>query len=84
MKARFLSLVVSLGFGAALFAPAPLRAQQLIDSTTAIPVFGLAFMVEMYAQDTHLYQKHGVNMKMLKPEEKLSDYSKLFTDKFLK
>lgn len=43
----------------------PSRAQQLIDSTTAIPVFGLGFMVEMYAQDTHLYQKHGVNMKML-------------------
>jgi ABC-type nitrate/sulfonate/bicarbonate transport system substrate-binding protein len=65
MKARVLSLVVSLGLGAALLIPAPLRAQQLIDSTTAIPVFGLAFMVEMYAQDTHLYQKHGVNMKML-------------------
>ncbi|HEX4191464.1 MAG TPA: ABC transporter substrate-binding protein [Stellaceae bacterium] len=65
MKARFLSLVVSLGLGAALLAPTPLRAQKLIDSTTAIPVFGLAFMVEMYAQDTQLYQKHGVNMKML-------------------
>ena len=65
MKTRFLSLVVSLGLSAALLVPATARAQQLIDSTTAIPVFGLAFMVEMYAQDMHLYQKHGVNMKMM-------------------
>ena len=43
----------------------PARSQQLVDATTAIPVFGLGFMVEMYAQDTQLYQKHGVNMKML-------------------
>ena len=65
MTTRFLSLMVSFGLGAALLVPAPARAQQLVDSTTAIPVFGLAFMVEMYAQDTHLYQKHGVNMKMM-------------------
>ena len=43
--------------------PAP--ADELIDSTMAIPVYSLGFMVEMYAQDTKLYHKHGVNMKML-------------------
>jgi NitT/TauT family transport system substrate-binding protein len=43
--------------------PAP--AEELVDSTTAIPVYSLAFMTEMYAQDVKLYQKHGVNMKML-------------------
>src|ERR1041385_8357785 len=37
---------------------------QLVDSTTAIPVYSLGFMVEMYAQDMKIYQKHGVNMKM--------------------
>jgi hypothetical protein len=43
--------------------PAP--AEELVDSTTAIPVYSLGFMTEMYAQDMKLYQKHGVNMKML-------------------
>ncbi len=37
---------------------------QLMESTTAIPVYSLGFMVEMYAQDMKLYQKHGVDMKM--------------------
>lgn len=62
---RPLSLLAALVLGASILLASPLRAQQLIDSTTSIPVFGLGFMVEMYAQDTHLYQKHGVNMKML-------------------
>jgi ABC-type nitrate/sulfonate/bicarbonate transport system substrate-binding protein len=48
-----------------MLAAAPARSQQLIDSTTSIPVFGLGFMVEMYAQDTQLYQKYGINMKMM-------------------
>jgi ABC-type nitrate/sulfonate/bicarbonate transport system substrate-binding protein len=65
MTTRFLSRVAALGLGAAVLVSTPVRAQQLVDSTTAIPVFGLAFMVEMYAQDTQLYQKHGVNMKMM-------------------
>lgn len=42
---------------------APARAQ-LTQSTMAIPVYSLGFMVEMYAQDMKLYQKHGVDMKM--------------------
>ena len=44
-------------------AAAPAQAQ-LVQSTTAIPVYSLGFMVEMYAQDMKLYQKHGVDMKM--------------------
>ncbi len=43
----------------------PAAAEELIQSTTAIPVYSLGFMTEMYAQDMQLYQKHGVNMKML-------------------
>lgn len=43
----------------------PASAEELIDSTMAIPVYSLGFMLEMYAQDMKLYQKHGVNMKML-------------------
>jgi len=42
-----------------------LEAAPLQDSTMAIPVFGLGFMVEMYAQDMKLYEKHGVDMKMM-------------------
>lgn len=49
----------------ALAGAQPIAAEELIDSTTAIPVYSLGFMTEMYAQDTKLYQKHGVNMKML-------------------
>jgi NitT/TauT family transport system substrate-binding protein len=48
------------GFAAAQ----PARAQ-LVESTMAIPVYSLGFMVEMYAQDMKLYQKHGLNMKMM-------------------
>ena len=65
MTSRPLALCLSLGFAAGVIAAPPARAQQMIDATTAIPVFGLGFMVEMYAQDTQLYQKHGINMKML-------------------
>jgi ABC-type nitrate/sulfonate/bicarbonate transport system substrate-binding protein len=46
------------------FAAAPPARAQLIDSTMAIPVYSLGFMVEMYAQDMKLYQKHGINMKL--------------------
>jgi ABC-type nitrate/sulfonate/bicarbonate transport system substrate-binding protein len=46
------------------FAGTPPARAQLVDSTMAIPVYSLGFMVEMYAQDMKLYQKHGVNMKM--------------------
>lgn len=51
--------------GCALIYARPAPAEELVDSTTAIPVYSLAFMTEMYAQDMKLYQKHGVNMKML-------------------
>jgi len=59
------SMMVALLAGAwlSLAGTSPARAQ-LVDSTTAIPVYSLGFMVEMYAQDMKLYQKHGVNMKM--------------------
>ena len=40
------------------------HAQPMQDSTMAIPVYSLGFMLEMYAQDMQLYQKHGVNMKL--------------------
>lgn len=60
--AAFTGLLVSaaLSFTAAQ----PARAQ-LMESSTAIPVFSLGFMVEMYAQDMKLYEKNGVNMKLL-------------------
>ena len=58
---RLAALGIALSLG---LSGTPARAQELQDSTMAIPVFGLGFMVEMYAQDTMLYPKHGVNMKM--------------------
>jgi NitT/TauT family transport system substrate-binding protein len=48
----------------ALVPTRPTQAEELVSSTTAIPVYSLGFMTEMYAQDMQLYQKHGVNMKM--------------------
>jgi ABC-type nitrate/sulfonate/bicarbonate transport system substrate-binding protein len=49
---------------ALMLGTAPLRAQQMQESTMAIPVYSLGFMLEMYAQDMKIYQKHGVNMKL--------------------
>lgn len=59
--APFAASLLAVAFSFTL--PQPVRAQ-LIESTTAIPVYSLGFMVEMYAQDMKIYQKHGVNMKM--------------------
>src|SRR5579871_3473463 len=62
MVLRRLALALT---AAALFgiAATPAHAQRT-QSTMAIPVYSLGFMVEMYAQDMQLYQKHGVDMKM--------------------
>jgi len=48
--------------GLALFGAAPAQAQ-LMQSTMAIPVTSLGFMMEFVAQDMKFYQKHGVDMK---------------------
>lgn len=64
MNLRRATLAVSLIAAVLSFAGTRQAQAQLIESTTAIPVYSLGFMVEMYAQDMKLYQKHGVNMKM--------------------
>lgn len=61
---RLHRVAIALAACAAAFAR-PAAAEELIDSTMAIPVYSLGFMLEMYAQDMKLYQKHGVNMKLL-------------------
>jgi NitT/TauT family transport system substrate-binding protein len=45
--------------------PSPAHAQKadLMQSTMAIPVTSLGFMMEFVAQDMHFYEKHGVAMK---------------------
>lgn len=63
MRLRRTALAASALAALALVPPAA-QAEELVNATTAIPVYSLGFMTEMFAQDMGLYQKHGVNMKM--------------------
>ncbi|HEX3970752.1 MAG TPA: ABC transporter substrate-binding protein [Stellaceae bacterium] len=62
IRSHTTALAVSAALGAAVAAQ-PAHAADLMQSTMAIPVTSLGFMMEFVAEDMHFYEKHGVAMK---------------------